>query len=218
MKVYYPERAKNKFDLHTWKNPIGRDCLNETPDWWWTKPRTHRQILFRAFGKWDVRLLANAAEPALTSYLLTHPIFGWRLLVSFPPDPDGWLTTRNPAHPPAKIENKTARAAEVLRRRAFVRASFEASCTGAKSLYELLIVQNLVATMNKTPLPESLTPALVDVWLDENGKTGPDAAAARTMVALGGLTMLERFMPAPAVESTATTRDGLRADAQLMNA
>lgn len=201
--------------LHTWKDPIGHGCLNETPDWWWTKPRTHRQIIRRAFGEWDVRLL-TIDEPDLMSYLITHPVFGWRLLVSFPPDPDGWLTTRNPAAQPTKIEDPTVRAETVQRRRAFVRAAITDSCTGGQSLYDLLLLQHLAAeTVDKTPLPESLTPVLVDVWLDENGKTGPDADAVRTMIALGGMTMLERFVPDPCVESASTACDGLRASASV---
>lgn len=213
MKTYHPEQAKNAFDLYDWRTHIGHGCLNETPDWWWTQPRTHRQIIYRAFGKWDVRVLANAAEPDLMSYLVTHPVFGWRLLVSFPPDRNGWLTTRNPATPPAKVQHPGVRADMILHRRAFVRAAFTDSCTGSKSLYDLLLVQSLVTTVNKAPLPESLVPALLDVWLDENIKSGPDTDAVRTMVALGGLTMLDRFLPVPAVESSSTACVGLLAGA-----
>lgn len=173
--------------------------MQETPEEWFYLPRSAQEGFAQVFGDdWRIDFLPST-EDGDGFALLTHWRTGGRLLSRLPGEANGWCG--DPGMPMGEDlseepRRQRARLAEV--RRAWLRGrAFDAVDT--PDLRAMIAAVGVRPDQFRPAPGESLEQAwllcggLIEVWLAEHGYTGARAAAVRTMLSLGGLSVLDAY-------------------------
>lgn len=186
----------------SWRS-IGPDNVNDQYLSWFYEPRSISEALMMAFGtQWRVDALPSTSIGCRMTFLLTDREFGWRLLTNVRPRGQGWCTDIDIARGALSPEHPERNTALAGIRRDWLSAEV-AITTGFTTLKEALSNRERRTAMTSIG-PEEMAyarvvrDALIEVWLAEQGYTGADAQAVRTMIALGGLSALNSYDRTPA--------------------
>lgn len=181
----------------TWGRDIAPANVIDQDLHWFYAPRSLTEAVVMAFGDWwriDVLPAVNASEVA---FLITDRRFGWRLITRLQPRGQGWCTDVDEPRGAFSVDNSERNAAVARIRQEWL--SVEVCNTlGFASLREVIGKTFRRAAQPTLSIEEAARTraqayALVEVWLAEQGYAGVDAAAVRTMLALGGLTALDAY-------------------------
>lgn len=215
-----PARASRGFDGQGLTHRVVRDRVTNTPLEWFYAPRSMVDGLRLAFGEqWRINVLPSTRENA-GLFLLTQQWTGWRVLVRLgigayvadpitvpaPPRPNDegespvgpWCTHPTDPRGPDLGKGIDRAVSTAVRRKGWLSRAIRDSSAATEDLRALMRSVGIRTEQPGTvgdglEEPRLLCAALVEVWLAENGYTGDEAEAVRTMVALRGLDALGSY-------------------------
>lgn len=186
-----------QFSAATWARNTAPCNVEDEDLLWFHQARTIPEALGLAFGtQWRIDALPSTRPDGSSSFLLTERQFGWRLLCHFRPKGKGWCTD---VHEPrgALSGDDPARDVAVagLRREWLASAATDTSACASlwKMLTRLSRKSRDAVKADDRAAATLLVETLTEVWLAEQGYTGADAQAIRTMVGLSGLHALKSY-------------------------